>query len=204
MSLDFAGLDVSRETSDRLNHYEGLLKKWNKAINLVSPSTISEARSRHFIDSAQIYGLASQDWKIWCDLGSGGGFPGLVVAIIAAEKNPNGMVTLVESDQRKAAFLRTVARETGVNATVISKRIEAIDPLKADVLSARALAPLPMLLEFCQQHLSENGQALFPKGATWQQEVAEARQAWSFSHQVHTSIVDSSSVILSIGGISRG
>lgn len=197
-------LDVSRETLDRFSTYEALLKKWNKAINLVSPSTIKEARSRHFVDSAQIYTLAQANWHIWCDMGSGGGFPGMVIAILAAELNPAGEVVLMESDQRKATFLRTVARETGVKATVCSERIEAIDPVHADVLSARALANLTDLLGFADRHMDADGRALFPKGATWQQEVQEAQRTWSFSHEVHKSIVESNSVILSIGGIARG
>ncbi len=197
-------LDVSRETLDRLNTYEALLKKWNKAINLVSPSTIKDARSRHFVDSAQIYTLARENWHIWCDMGSGGGFPGMVIAILAAELNPNGEVVLMESDQRKATFLRTVARETGVRARVYSERIEAIEPVNADVLSARALASLDQLFGFAERHLKPEGQALFPKGATWQQEVEDAQRSWSFSHEVHKSIVELNSVILSIGGIARG
>lgn len=197
-------LNVSRETLDRLDVYETLLKKWNKAINLVSPSTIKEARSRHFIDSAQIYGLADKNWNIWCDLGSGGGFPGMVIAILASELNPTGKVVLVESDQRKSAFLRTVARETGVSATVHSKRIEEVPPIGADILTARALASLDQLLGFSTIHLKAGGQALFPKGATWQQEVEEAQRSWSFSLQAHKSVVELNSVILSIGGIARG
>lgn len=195
---------VSRETLDRLAHYEALLKKWNKAINLVSPATLKDARSRHFIDSAQIYALAKEDWQIWCDMGSGGGFPGLVIAILAAELRPASEVVLLESDQRKATFLRTVARETGIRATVISNRIETAEPIGADVLSARALASLTNLLEFSERHLKPEGQALFPKGATWQQELQEAKRTWSFSHEVTKSIVESNSVILSIGGIARG
>ncbi|NVO26027.1 16S rRNA (guanine(527)-N(7))-methyltransferase RsmG [Donghicola sp. C2-DW-16] len=201
---EIAKLDVSRETLDRLNTYEELLKKWNRAINLVSPSTIRDAKSRHFVDSAQIYGLADPNWKIWCDLGSGGGFPGMVIAILAAELNPAGKVVLVESDQRKAAFLRTVARETGVSAQVHSKRIEEVDPINADILSARALASLDQLLGFATIHMKAEGQALFPKGATWQQEVEEAQRSWSFSLQAHKSVVELNSVILSIGGIARG
>lgn len=197
-------LDVSRETLERLEHYETLLRKWNKAINLVSPSTIKDAKSRHFVDSAQIYALANADWKIWCDMGTGGGFPGMVIAILAAEKNPTGEVVLLESDQRKATFLRTVARETGVTARVISERIEAAAPVNADILSARALASLDILFDFADRHLKFTGQALFPKGATWQKEIQEAQRSWSFSHEVHKSTVDLNSVILSIGGIARG
>lgn len=204
MSLGNLELNVSRETLERLDLYESLLKKWNKSINLVSSSTISEARNRHFVDSAQIYNIAPKDWQIWCDMGSGGGFPGMVVAILAAELKPAVSVFLLESDQRKATFLRTVAREAGIKVQVISDRIEKIDPISADVVSARALASLENLLGFSERHLKKGGLALFPKGATWQQELEEAQRTWSFTHEVHKSVVELNSVILSIGGIARG
>lgn len=204
MSLGKLELNVSRETLERLDLYESLLKKWNKSINLVSSSTISEARNRHFVDSAQIYNIAPKDWQIWCDMGSGGGFPGMVVAILAAELKPTASVFLLESDQRKSTFLRTVAREAGIKVQVISDRIEKIDPISADVVSARALASLENLLGFSERHLKKGGLALFPKGATWQQELEEAQRTWSFTHEVHKSVVELNSVILSIGGIARG
>ncbi len=204
MSLGNLELNVSRETLERLDLYESLLKKWNKSINLVSSSTILEARDRHFVDSAQIYNLAPKDWQIWCDMGSGGGFPGMVVAILAAELKPTASVFLLESDQRKSTFLRTVAREAGIKVQVISDRIEKIDPISADVVSARALASLENLLGFSERHLKKGGLALFPKGATWQQELEEAQRTWSFTHEVHKSVVELNSVILSIGGIARG
>ncbi|MEY8881389.1 16S rRNA (guanine(527)-N(7))-methyltransferase RsmG [Donghicola sp. XS_ASV15] len=204
MSLGNLKINVSRETLERLDLYEALLKKWNKSINLVSQSTISEARERHFVDSAQIYQLAPKNWQIWCDMGSGGGFPGMVIAILAAEFNPVGRVFLLESDQRKATFLRTVAREVGVKAEVVSDRIEKVDPIGADIASARALASLDKLFGFSERHLKDGGLALFPKGATWQQELEEAQRSWSFTHEVHKSVVELNSVILSIGGIARG
>lgn len=204
MSLGNLKINVSRETLERLDLYEALLKKWNKSINLVSQSTISEARERHFVDSAQIYQLAPKNWQIWCDMGSGGGFPGMVIAILAAEFNPVGRVFLLESDQRKATFLRTVAREAGVKAEVVSDRIEKVDPIGADIVSARALASLDKLFGFSERHLNDGGLALFPKGATWQQELEEAQRSWSFTHEVHKSVVELNSVILSIGGIARG
>ncbi|MEL6648977.1 MAG: 16S rRNA (guanine(527)-N(7))-methyltransferase RsmG, partial [Pseudomonadota bacterium] len=169
--MNLAGLDVSRETIERLKVYEALLNKWNPAINLVAHSTLAGAWQRHIVDSAQIYGLADCDPEHWADLGSGGGFPGMVIAILAAEKLTPSWVSLVESDTRKCTFLRTVARETGVKVNIKNVRIEDCPPLKADVLSARALADLKTLLSFCDQHLSASGQALFLKGATWQKEL---------------------------------
>jgi 16S rRNA (guanine527-N7)-methyltransferase len=190
--------DVSRETSERLATYHGLLKKWNPKINLVSPKTLSEAPERHFDDSAQLMRFIPDTAHRLTDIGSGGGFPGLVLAILCAETHPDLHATLIESDQRKASFLRTVSRETGVPVSVISKRIEQVEHTRADVLTARALAPLTDLISFAQIHLSEGGVALFPKGKTWGNELEEARSRWKFSAQSHTSITDPSAVILEI------
>jgi len=195
--------DVSRETLARLETYAGLLEKWNPAINLVAKSTLPDLWSRHFLDSAQLFDLRPEGARRWADLGSGGGFPGLVVAILAAEEAPQMRVALVESDHRKAAFLRTVVRETGISADIHAERIETLAPLAADVLSARALAPLSQLLGFAERHLSPSGRALFPKGATYQAELTEALAQWRFDVQKTPSKTDPGSVILSIGGIAR-
>lgn len=196
-------MDVSRETSARLETYAALLTKWNPAINLVAKSTLADLRSRHFADSAQLLDLAPANARHWADLGSGGGFPGLVVAILAMERRPELRVTLVESDTRKATFLSTVARETGAPVTVHAARIEALPPLGADVLSARALAPLSVLLGFAERHLAQGGTGLFPKGAKAGDELAEALASWTFRMQKHPSQTDSSAVILQIEGVSR-
>ncbi len=195
--------DVSRETMDRLEVYADLLKKWNPKINLVSKATLADLWTRHIVDSAQIYTLAPKNFTHWVDLGSGGGFPGLVCAIIADERNPAANFTLVESDARKSVFLRTVARETGIKVNVVTDRIERAIPLNADILSARALADLTMLLSFADRHLQESGTALFPKGVNWQKEVEEARKAWFFEYEAITSETESGSIILRIGDISR-
>ncbi|MGH1355153.1 MAG: 16S rRNA (guanine(527)-N(7))-methyltransferase RsmG [Thalassovita sp.] len=195
--------DVSRETMDRLEVYADLLKKWNPKINLVSKATLADLWTRHIVDSAQIYTLAPKNFTHWSDLGSGGGFPGLVCAIIAAERNPTANFTLIESDARKSVFLRTVARETGIKVNVFTDRIERAIPLNADILSARALADLTMLLSFADLHLQESGIALFPKGVNWQKEVEEARKAWFFEYEAITSETESGSIILRIGDISR-
>ncbi|MCV2882100.1 16S rRNA (guanine(527)-N(7))-methyltransferase RsmG [Actibacterium sp. XHP0104] len=199
---DLAGLSVSRETFERLKTYESLLHKWNPAINLVAKSTLADAWARHFVDSAQIFQLAPLA-RHWADLGSGGGFPGMVIAILAAEHAPDMQVTLVESDQRKATFLRTVAREAGVRANVIAERIEDVPPLGADVLSARALASLDVLLGFAQRHLLPDGVAIFPKGANHQAELTEALANWRFEVQKSNSVTDSNAVILAIKGLSH-
>lgn len=195
--------DVSRETLDRLEIYSGLLKKWTPKINLVSASTLPDLWTRHFLDSAQILSLAPADARVWADLGTGGGFPGLVVAILAHETRPHLKVTCVESDQRKATFLRTVLRETGVSAKVVVDRIENADPIGADVVSARALAPLGRLLDYADRHLSISGVALFLKGAGFKKEVAEALERWSFQLDTYPSTTDPEATILKIGDLRR-
>jgi len=201
--MSAVNLIVSRETSDLLDAYAALLRKWNPAINLVSKSSLADLRTRHFADSAQLLALCPPTARHWADLGSGGGFPGLVIAIMAAESMPDLSVTLVESDGRKAAFLSAVVRETGIRAEVVAERIESLAPLAADVLSARALAPLPQLLGFAEQHLAPGGRALFPKGATHQAEVAESLADWRFDLREHPSKTDPLAVILEIEGVSR-
>jgi len=194
--------NVSRETVERLETYAALLEKWNPKINLVSRSSVEDLWTRHIVDSVQVWEAAPKSGT-WVDLGSGGGFPGLVIAILAAGEPDGPQITLIESDQRKAAFLRTVARETGIDVTVIAKRIEAVEPLRADVLSARALAPLDVLLEFADRHLRYGGTALFPKGESWEKELAAAQERWQMSVLPITSRTQPGAVILSIEGVSR-
>ena len=195
-------LNVSRETLDRLKIFEQVLLKWNPKINLVSRNSLDDLWTRHIIDSVQVFRCVSPP-NHWVDMGSGGGLPGVIVAIMAAEESPNTKVTLIESDQRKSAFLRTAARECGAKLTVISKRIEQADPQNADVLSARALADLSLLLEFSERHLSPTGTALFPKGANWKKEVDNARQRWRFDVEPITSLTEPDAVVLKIEGVAR-
>jgi len=138
------------------------------------------------------------------DLGSGGGLPGLVVAILARDFLPEAKFTLVESDVRKSVFLRTVSRETSTPVDVRTDRIEMIEPLVADVISARALAPLPKLLSFAHRHGHQNTVGLFPKGATYRSEVKSALENWAFSVDDIPSQTDSDAVILRIEGLRRG
>ncbi len=194
--------DVSRETLQRLEVYADLLERWTNKINLIAPSTLDTLWSRHFQDSAQVLKIAPNGVR-WADLGSGGGFPGAVVAILASELRPSLQVTMVESDQRKAAFLRSVLRETGVTGHVIADRAEMVEPLAADILSARALAPLSTLLGYAERHLAVGGRALFPKGKKAEAEVAEALEHWRFDCERYSSKTDAEAVILSIGDIQR-
>lgn len=195
--------DVSRETSERLETYAALLRKWNPRINLVSRSSLPDLWTRHFADSAQLHALAQHPVGHWVDLGAGGGFPGLVIAIMGLETGSPARVTLVESDARKGAFLRTVIRETGAPAEVITGRIEAVPPLMADVLSARALADLETLLIYAERHLAPHGTAIFPKGTSWEKELPAAHRTWRFDCRVAKSETEEGSVLLRITGVAR-
>ncbi|QIE41010.1 16S rRNA (guanine(527)-N(7))-methyltransferase RsmG [Rhodobacteraceae bacterium SC52] len=195
--------DVSRETHERLEIYSALLTKWTQKINLVAPATLDELYNRHILDSAQIFDHRSSDSGIWADLGSGGGLPGVVVAILAAEAAPKMRIVCVESDQRKAVFLGIVSRETGVPFQVVCERIEKVDPLKASVISARALAPLDKLMAFSERHLAPNGVALLMKGAQHEKERAEAEKNWQFDCEEITSCTDPNAVIYKVGALRR-
>lgn len=193
---------VSRETEDRLVRYQTLLTKWNSAINLVAPATLADARIRHIEDSAQLWTLCSPRSGHWVDLGSGGGLPGIVVSIMA--QGTDVRVTLVESDQRKATFLRTVIRELQLTqVSVLSQRIEELAPLLADFLSARALAPMIDLLPMIQRHLAPDGQAWLLKGARWRDECDAAQSEWQFNLRHFPSMTNPDAAILTISGVSH-
>ncbi|MDJ0995196.1 MAG: 16S rRNA (guanine(527)-N(7))-methyltransferase RsmG [Dinoroseobacter sp.] len=197
------GSGVSRETRERLEIYFDLLCKWNPKINLVAPSTLPDAWFRHFLDSMQLRDLAPDDWQSWVDLGSGGGFPGMVVAILAQSEKTDRSIMLVESDQRKAAFLRTVARETETPVEILAQRIEALGPLSADVVSARALAPLDKLLSYAVRHCRAGGTLLFLKGGRAKSELSDAQKNWQFEVTESPSQTDPAAVILHIKELRR-
>ena len=191
------GFEVSRETLDRLSTFEHLLGKWNKAINLVAPSTLAEASTRHIADSAQILRCAETPAE-WIDLGSGAGLPGLIIAIISDGEALGHNVTLVESDIRKAAFLREAARATGVKITIENRRAETLSPASYDVVSARALAPISRLLEYAEPLMADNGIGLFLKGGRHAAEVDEASKRWHFTHETIPSVLDGDGVIVKV------
>jgi 16S rRNA (guanine527-N7)-methyltransferase len=173
-------LDVSRETLDRLEMFGSLVIKWNKAINLIAKSSEAEIWQRHIVDSAQLIEFIPKNAQTLCDLGSGGGFPGIVIAVIAREILPDLTVTLVESDKRKAVFLGQAARDLGLSVSVKSCRIEDLPAQNADVISARALSALVELLPFAVRHLKLGGTAIFPKGSSATREIEIARREWAF------------------------
>lgn len=188
-----AAFSVSRETLDRLTLYEDLLKRWQKAVNLVAPTTLGEIWHRHFADSAQLVRLIPEEAEALVDLGSGGGFPGLVLAIVLHERKAMH-VTLVESDGRKAAFLREVARQTQVPVDILSTRIENAETQRkvstVDVVTVRALAPLNRLLGLAAPFFAPNTRGLFLKGRDVHGEIDEAREAWHFDVELVPSVTD--------------
>jgi 16S rRNA (guanine527-N7)-methyltransferase len=160
--------------------FADLVQKWTVRINLIARSTVPEIWTRHIEDSARLYACAPGNPALWADFGSGGGFPGIVAAIIAQSRQDRTQFVLVESDQRKATFLREAARQLAVPVRVISERAEVLGPLGADVVSARALAPLEALCGLAHRHMAADGVAIFPKGETFADEVAAARKNWRF------------------------
>lgn len=196
-----SAVNVSRETVDMLVRFEHLIRKWNPTINLVSKSSLDDLWERHIVDSAQIYRHIPLDARRCLDIGSGGGLPGVVMAVISAELAPEKHFTLVESDQRKATFLREASRSLGLKIDVQASRAETLDPLGADVLSARALAPLSKLLISAQRHLSADGICLFPKGESYLQEIQDAQKLFNFECEAIQSLTDSKGAILKICGI---
>ncbi|MDO7707383.1 MAG: 16S rRNA (guanine(527)-N(7))-methyltransferase RsmG [Loktanella sp.] len=195
--------DVSRETFEKLEQFSALVEKWNPHINLVSKSTIPDIWNRHVVDSAQLFQFANYAPKTWLDIGSGGGFPGIVMAVIALEKSPVTKFTFIESDQRKSTFLRTAARELGLQVEILAERVEDVPPQNADVVTARALAALSELFPYLQRHLADGGCAILPKGKTYQDEIKAARQDWRFEIKSHPSMTDQQAQILIVKDIHR-
>jgi len=169
-----------RLIEDELNVYEGLMARWQKKVNLVGPSTLANMWVRHFADSAQLVEWASPSSR-WADLGSGAGFPGMVVGIL--QKHAGGGVThLIESDLRKAAFLREVSRETGARVIVHAQRSELVlDGLVLDVVTSRAMASLQTLFHLSRAHVEKGAVALFLKGRDVVSELTDAAIPCSFS-----------------------
>lgn len=172
---------VSDEVLARLTLYADLLVKWQAKINLVGADTLPDLWSRHMLDSAQLAAFIDPGAKV-ADLGSGAGFPGLVLAIMGGVQ-----VHLVESDQKKCAFLREVNRVTGAGAEIHTARIEVLEPLHADVVTSRALASLDKLLGYGHIHRLSTGKCLFLKGKRWMEELTEAQKHWKMGSLNHPS-----------------
>nr|WP_321481604.1 16S rRNA (guanine(527)-N(7))-methyltransferase RsmG [uncultured Cohaesibacter sp.] len=193
-------LTVSRESLEKLGHYEALVRKWQPAQNLVAPKTLDEIWVRHIADSVQIY-AAYPEARHWIDLGSGAGFPGLVTAILLDDMGEDYSVHMIESNGRKGAFLKTVARELGLNVAVHGDRIETVlkdwsDPV--DAFSARALASLDKLCSFVYPYIGETCAGVFHKGRDFDRELREASVSWNIDlvQQVSRTDPDARIVIL--------
>lgn len=199
-----AAFGISRETLDKLETYAALLTRWQKTINLVAPSTLDDIWHRHFADSAQLLKLAPDGARHWLDVGSGAGFPGLVLAILAAERGMSRH-TLIESDTRKAAFLREVARATGVAVEIITARIElpetAAKVREVNCVTARALAPMPRLASWVAPYFGAETVGLFLKGREVAAELDEARRGWDFEYQLLPSLTDGEGRIVKLSGL---
>ena len=191
-------LDVSRETQAKLESLLTLVAKWNRTINLVSAGSLADGWRRHILDSAQILPLSGLDSGRWVDIGSGAGFPGLVVAILAQDYRPDLRVALVESDRRKATFLSEASRQLGLTVDVMCSRVEALPDLQASIISARALAPLNKLLGDARRHLRADGLCLFMKGQNYRTEITDAQWNWTFDLEVISSLVEPEAVILKV------
>ena len=185
--------DVSRETVDKLECYEAELRRWQKAVNLVAPSTLDEIWHRHFADSAQLTEFIPANARHLADVGSGGGFPGLVLATLLASSR-DIRVTLVESDTRKAAFLRETARRMEIPVEILSTRIESNASVQAlidvDIIVARAFAPLRRLLSLVFPVFSYRTVGVFLKGRDIAHEIDHAREDWAFEVELHESVTD--------------
>ncbi len=190
--------NVSRETLERLKLYLDFLTRWQRAINLVGPKTLADPWRRHILDSAQLIPYLPSRESMIVDLGSGAGLPGLILSVLGQSN-----VHLVESDQRKAQFLKEAARNLGVDVTIHVKRIEVMGPISPDVLTARALAPLPLLLTLAQPFLRRNTICLFLKGRHGKDELTEAKKSWMMASQIFPSRSDPSASVLKLWEIER-
>ena len=196
--------DVSRETFERLLAFESLFTEWNSRINLASASSVASLWQRHIVDSAQIGAIAPMSGA-WIDAGSGGGFPGIVLAILLNSDGARSHVHLIESIGKKAAFLKAALAETGGSGTVHTMRIEDARRLgiRPDFVSARALAPLPDLLRLTAPWLQSGAKGFFHKGRRRTEEIAAAHGVWRFDLLQHQSRTDTDSAILEISNVSH-
>lgn len=194
--------DVSRETFNDLIAFEELILKWQAKINLVANNAIGEIWQRHILDSVQLYqyGVGANHWF---DIGSGGGFPGIIIAILMKQLG-QGNICLIESNSKKCSFLNTAIGHLDLPAKVYNDRIESSGLLQQvpDVISARALASLTELFTLCQNWLAKpNAYALFQKGKNYKDEIVEAQLLWSFDVELFQSAIDIDSVILKISNL---
>lgn len=202
-SGNLAGVCVSRETWERLDDFAQCILKWSHTISLVSKAECDRLWQRHILDCAQLWPLRHPETRIWADLGTGAGLPGVVLAIMAHQLSPKVQFHLVESDQRKAAFIRFIESRQKLGLVIHTTRIEELPSIGAQTVSARALAPLPQLVELVAPHLLPGGYALLPKGHALSAELEQTRKNWILRMKQYSSKLDSGSSILQIHGMQR-
>ena len=167
---------VSRETLDLLKAYEASLHEWQNKFNLVSNASLEDAWNRHFLDSIQLFKYIPKTAKTLCDFGSGAGFPGMVLAIMAKDKTPYLKVTLIESIRKKTLYLNEVKQICNVDVEILNERVENLPPQKFDVITSRAMTSLNNLLNYTQRFFKKNTVCIFPKGRSYAEELKEAQQ----------------------------
>jgi 16S rRNA (guanine527-N7)-methyltransferase len=192
---------IHPDSLDDYRTWDILLRKWNARINLVAPKSLPSFWQRHALDSAQVLPLIPETARTIVDFGSGAGFPGLAVAIEAKHKGLDQTIHLIESAGKKASFLKSVSRETKIPTLIHRDRIEALPTLNADIVTARAFAPLHRLLPLAWHHLSPQGQIILLKGEAVDAEITEARRAWTFDAQQTPSLSDETGCVLKITGL---
>jgi 16S rRNA (guanine527-N7)-methyltransferase len=194
---NFFEKNYGSEALKKLFDYEILLKKWAAKVNLVSQTTLKDIWTRHFLDSAQLISYLPQEKVNIVDMGSGAGFPGMIMALLT-----NHSVTLLESEEKKCIFLSEVKRLCNVtNVIILNKRFENISNLPADIITARGCASLPLLLTYAEPWILNSTQCLFLKGESYQNELSEAQKKWDFDCEILESLTHKESVILKLENI---
>ena len=194
-------LGVSRETLNGFYEYKTLLSKWNEKINLVSKNTLVDIWERHFLDSGQIIINVDASGKRWVDVGSGAGFPGLVVALLLRDRKIDCDLVLVEKNPKKSFFLNEVIRKLNLSVEVVNDNIDTLEPLNADILTARAFSELNNLIEIAFRHRKKEGLCLFLKGENYRIELDKTLNYWFFDYDIVDSLSNPSGKIIRVKNI---
>ncbi len=195
--------NVSHETYEKLKNYQALVLEWNSKFNLISKSTEATIWERHIVDSLQLIKYITNEDKILLDLGSGAGFPGVVLAIACQEIYPDLQINLVESIGKKTAFLHAVNEQLNLNMEIHQERIEKLNIGKVDVITSRALAALPKLLDYAKPFCKKETRLILPKGENWSLENDEALMKWLYKYEVYNSDTSDVGKILRISDLRR-
>ena len=198
-----ATYNVSRETFDKLKNYQSMLNDWQQKFNLVSKTTLEDAWNRHFLDSVQLFSYIPDTARILYDFGSGAGFPGMVIAVVAAEKMPKLKVNLVESIAKKTVYLNAVKEALGLNVAIHNSRIENLPLEKADIITSRAMASLSDLLGYSYRFCHKDTICIFPKGKKYAEELSEAHKKWQFKCKIEASQQNDEGRILIITNLKK-